>query len=620
MKRVALAVSAAASTVLAWLPVTPAPAWAAGQGGYAVSRIVLSDNRALGIAVDPQTGLVYVGGYGPVRGEGTVMVIDGQTQAVEDSITVPGNFTGLPSDIAVDPSTDTVYAATLRGITVIDGATNQVITTIAGTGGEVAVDPATDTVYASQSGIKAPSIAVIDGATNSVTTTIALPGKTGNVSIAVDTATNTVFASTLGGMLSAIDGATDKVTRSVQLSPGGPYLHFYDIAVDSTAHSVYAVNDSSNTVDVVNAATLAATASITGCPYHIVAAAADPTANVVFVTSYGSASPSPADSTCVISGKTNTMTETFPRGGMSVAADPVTGAAYIAGWNPLNDIWVATPSAADELSPMAYGFGPSVFGSPSATFAVGIRSSFPLVVSALPTATITEAGGLPAGVTMSPEGVFSGTPAAGTVGTYPITVTASNGVSPDSTVSLTIAVDIAPTITSLARATFQTGVPGSFTVRATGVPAPTVGAVDYPSWMTFTPGTSSGVLSGTPPTGSGGNYLVYAWADNSYGYTPTQQITLTVNQPPALAVPSRLTFQAGRQVRYLITSTGFPAAVLREQGLLPHGLAFRAGRNGTALIVGKPVLGDKGKHYIITIIASNHIGHAAAKKVTILIR
>jgi hypothetical protein len=95
---------------------------------------------------------------------------------------------------------------------------------------------------------------------------------------------------------------------------------------------------------------------------------------------------------------------------------------------------------------------------------------------------------------------------------------------------------------------------------------------------------------------------------------------LTVNQPPAVAAASRLRFRAGRHVRYLITSTGFPTPVLREHGLLPRGLALRTRPYGTALLVGKPARSDKGKHYLITITASNHIGHAATKKVTIWIR
>jgi large repetitive protein len=601
MKRTALAAASAAIAMLALLPGTFARA--AVPAGFTVSPVVLP-SRVLGIAVDPSTGLVYVGGYG------TVTVIDGATQAVEGTVAVSGPAT----NIAVNPATDTVYAATASGLAVIDGATDSVITTIASAGGQLAVDPSTDTVYATAKLANgAPGIAVIDGATNSVTDTVALPGPAGYVSLAIDTATDTIYAGTFGGTLSAVDGATDAVTQSVQV---GTDVHITGLAVDSATSAVYTVYDG-DTVDVFSAATLAATASIAGCASHVVAAAADPAANVIFVTSDASSSPSPADSTCVIDAATNTVAETFPRGGTGVAADPATGAAYIASWYPLDDVWVATPSTTTELSPMDYGFP---VDSPSTTFAVGIASSRALSLSAAPAATLTETGTLPAGVTMSPAGVFSGTPAAGTLGTYPITVSASNGISPDSTVSLSIVVDIAPVITSSASATFQTGVPGSFTVQASGTPAPTITAVDYPSWMTVTQGSSSEVLSGTPPPGSGGVSPVYIQADNGSGFTASQTLMLTVNQPPALAAAAHLAFRAGRHVRYRITATGFPAPALHEHGLLPRGLVFRAEPNGSALIIGTPARGNKGKRFRITIVASNAIGHPATETVTIRIR
>ena len=42
--------------------------------------------------------------------------------------------------------------------------------------------------------------------------------------------------------------------------------------------------------------------------------------------------------------------------------------------------------------------------------------------------TFTEAGNLPSGVSFSSMGQLSGTPLAGTGGTYPVAITASNGV------------------------------------------------------------------------------------------------------------------------------------------------------------------------------------------------
>jgi YVTN family beta-propeller protein len=607
MKPGLLAASAAGAAMLSLLPV--GAALAITPAGYTVTGIDLPARVEI-VGVDSATGAVYVGEAGTASDPGTVTVIDGASQSVLGSIAVPSR----PYDIAVDSSTDTVYVSGSSGLTVIDGATDEVVATLASVGGQIAVDPATDTVYASTAAANdEPGLAVIDGATNLVTATIPLPQV--SLSLAVNATTNTIYSGARTGTLTAIDGATNAVTGSAQFVGA-----ISGLAADPATGSVYAVDTGSNTVYVVDDTTLTTTASITGCPYHVIAAAADPASGTIFVTSYGNLSAGPADGTCVISASTNTVAETFPRGGVAVAADDVTGTAYIAAWNPLYAVWVATPSSADELSPLIYGFGGG-FGSPTATLAVGIPSTASLLDSALPAATITETGALPDGITMSSSGALTGTPDAGTVGTYPIIVSASNGVGLDSTASLTVAVDIAPAVTSPSQATFQTGVPGTFTVQATGDPAPTLQVSQYPSWMTYTPRTtSSGVLSGTPPRSSGGTWQVLIWAENGYGSTPTQFLTIVINQPPAIVAASHATFRVGRTVRYRISSTGYPVPMLREGGRLPSGLRFQTGPDGTAVISGEPVRGDKGKRYEIKIIASNHVGRTATQTVVIRIR
>ncbi len=69
-----------------------------------------------------------------------------------------------------------------------------------------------------------------------------------------------------------------------------------------------------------------------------------------------------------------------------------------------------------------------------------------------PAAGLSETGALPGGVTLADNGdgtaTLSGTPAAGTGGAYPITITATNGVGPDATQAFTLTVDQAPAITS----------------------------------------------------------------------------------------------------------------------------------------------------------------------------
>ena len=76
---------------------------------------------------------------------------------------------------------------------------------------------------------------------------------------------------------------------------------------------------------------------------------------------------------------------------------------------------------------------------------MGSAGTFTVTATGNPTATFTETGALPAGVTFTDNGdgtaTLAGTPAAGTGGTYPFTITATNGVEPHATQSFTLTVD-----------------------------------------------------------------------------------------------------------------------------------------------------------------------------------
>jgi hypothetical protein len=56
---------------------------------------------------------------------------------------------------------------------------------------------------------------------------------------------------------------------------------------------------------------------------------------------------------------------------------------------------------------------------------------------------LSESGSLPSGVTFNAAtGVLSGTPASGTIGTYPLTFTAHNGVGSDAIQNFTLTVSL----------------------------------------------------------------------------------------------------------------------------------------------------------------------------------
>jgi hypothetical protein len=77
-----------------------------------------------------------------------------------------------------------------------------------------------------------------------------------------------------------------------------------------------------------------------------------------------------------------------------------------------------------------------------------VPGSFTFETSGPPTPTFDETGTLPAGVTLSADGTLAGTPAAGTQGTYPITVVASNPQTA-ATQAFTLNVGLVITTTSL---------------------------------------------------------------------------------------------------------------------------------------------------------------------------
>ena len=162
-----------------------------------------------------------------------------------------------------------------------------------------------------------------------------------------------------------------------------------------------------------------------------------------------------------------------------------------------------------------------------------------MTASGNPAPTFSETGTLPTGVTLnSTTGVLSGTPAAGTGGSYPITITATNGVGPDATQNFTLTVDQAPAITSGNSTTFTVGAAGTFTVTATGYPAPTFSETGtLPTGVTLN--STTGVLSGTPAAGTGGRYPITITATNGVAPDATQSFTLTVDEAPPSPRPTR---------------------------------------------------------------------------------
>jgi hypothetical protein len=272
-------------------------------------------------------------------------------------------------------------------------------------------------------------------------------------------------------------------------------------------------------------------------------------------------------------------------------------------------------TAATQSFTLTVGQPPAITSAGSTTFTVGTAGTFTVTATGFPAPTFSETGALPTGVTLNTTtGVLSGTPAAGTGGTYAITIKAHNGIGTDATQSFTLTVDQAAAVTSANSATFTVGAAGTFTVTATGFPAPTLSATGtLVGALTFNPAT--GVLSGTPAAGTAGTYSIMFTAHNGIGADAVQNFTLTVGQPPAITSANSTTFTVGTAGTFTVTATGFPVPTFSETGALPTGVTLNA---TTGVLSGTPGAGT-GKTYSIAITASNGVGSNATQTFTLTV-
>ncbi len=287
--------------------------------------------------------------------------------------------------------------------------------------------------------------------------------------------------------------------------------------------------------------------------------------------------------------------------------DPTTGGVYQITINATNgnlpDAHQSFTLTIDEAS--------SITSVAATTFTVGSAGSFDVTTIGYPDPALTRTGPLPSGVTFVDNGdgtaTLSGTPAALTGGSYPFSITASNGVGSDAHQSFTLTVHQAPAITSAAMTTFVVGHAGSFTVTTTGNPTSGVSRTGgLPSGVTYTDnGNGTATIAGTPATGTAGDYPLALTASNGVNPDAHQAFTLRVGQPATISSASSAVFIVGHSNTFTITTTGFPSPAISVTPAMPAGVTFHDNHNGTATISGVPA--HTGTN-VLSITASNGIG------------
>jgi uncharacterized repeat protein (TIGR01451 family) len=117
------------------------------------------------------------------------------------------------------------------------------------------------------------------------------------------------------------------------------------------------------------------------------------------------------------------------------------------------DVTVMTPgrtSAVSAADKFTFVLAPAFTSQAAAAFTVGSPGTFTFTTAGFPTPALTVST-LPAGLTfvdnLNGTATLSGTAPAGTSASYPLTVTAANGISPNATQSFTLTVNPAGTVT-----------------------------------------------------------------------------------------------------------------------------------------------------------------------------
>ncbi|MFL6107806.1 MAG: putative Ig domain-containing protein, partial [Marmoricola sp.] len=188
---------------------------------------------------------------------------------------------------------------------------------------------------------------------------------------------------------------------------------------------------------------------------------------------------------------------------------------------------------------------PELVGPTEARFVTGSANTIGFSSDGYPVATVTQTGTLPAGLTFHDNGngsaTISGTAPASALGTYPITITASNGQSPDAVlhVSLEVVPPLSIATSSLPNAAYHSAYSAQL-MSAGGQPGYTY-AVTFGNLPTGLTMNQFGLITGSP-TVSSGTYLFTVKATDSAhpAQSASKILTITVTKGATRVTPTAI--------------------------------------------------------------------------------
>ncbi|MEG0921364.1 MAG: IPTL-CTERM sorting domain-containing protein [Comamonas sp.] len=211
------------------------------------------------------------------------------------------------------------------------------------------------------------------------------------------------------------------------------------------------------------------------------------------------------------------------------------GGSYNTGGDPIVLTGAADGRAGHGQVRICTTNAPTPLTAAPATLTAGVVGSAygPITLSATGGLAPYTWSGLPTGMSVDEgTGELSGTPAAGTQGSYTITVSDSYQTTPHSqSLSLTVYAALALSPSSLPDATV--GTPYTQAIMVTGGKAPTIDVTGLPAGLSFD--AAKGLVTGTPTNYTPTPVAVTITVTDGMAPTLTQTLSLTVNAGAVIA-------------------------------------------------------------------------------------
>jgi N-acetylneuraminic acid mutarotase len=165
---------------------------------------------------------------------------------------------------------------------------------------------------------------------------------------------------------------------------------------------------------------------------------------------------------------------------------------------------------------------------------VGLSTTITVTTTGAPTPSVSESGTLPPGLLFQAgstgTATISGTPLASSARSYKVTIVAANSAGSPAVQQLVLQYTRPPAITTLPTIPARVGSPLDWTVRASGIPTPTLAELGaLPAGLSFKDGAAgTAVFSGTPQASAAGDHQVTLVATNGVGTQAEQHLSIDV--------------------------------------------------------------------------------------------